>query len=304
MTSSNLKALSKTLPWLLLLVAASCTPLDFDTTGHHPIKPPHINEAHPIDIALVLGGGGAKGLAHVGVVEVLEQAGIKPDLIVGTSAGAIIGAIYADTNDSKLTTKHSINVKRKNILVASLKKFPHALSDGKKLEKFMRKTLSVKNIEQLKIPFIAVATNLQYGNTAIFDKGDIATAVHASAAIPAVFSPVHINNQYYVDGGVTAPVPVEIAKLYHPRIIIAINVTGDLTSKPPTSAVSILMRSLEIGYKQLGLQSMKDADISITLHYHDIGTFDDNSHEQLYQAGITAAKKALPKIQALIARKL
>ena len=275
------------------LALQGCTPLDFSEEPCYNCPPPQLSK---VKIALVLGGGGAKGMAHVGVMEELLHAGIKPDLIVGCSAGAIVGALYADQPDISRLKNLFMKKKRKHLLNLSLSFLPFGLSDGNALHEFLDENLKAKHFHDLKIPFIAVATNLQYGDHIPFGTGLLEPAIRASAAYPGVFLPVSIQGQYFVDGGVTDNLPAEAARRMGAEYVIAVELDTELSSEAPESVVGIIKRSLEISLHYQGTHSRKYANYVIKVPLTDVGTFDDNKNEFVYEKGKTAGRNAVPKI--------
>src|SRR5438876_664464 len=161
-------------------------------------------------VAFVLGGGGARGFAHAGVLKVLDDAGIRPDLVVGTSAGSLVGALYAGgiRNDELLET--ALAVQREELIDFV---FPHrGFIEGNRLQTYIDKALEGRLIEQLDIPFVAVATELAGGRLVAFTRGDAGMAVRASCRVPVGFQPPAIRGTAYVDGGLVSPLPGRVAR--------------------------------------------------------------------------------------------
>jgi NTE family protein len=268
--------------------------------------PPPIQQK--IKIALVLGAGGSRGLAHLGVLEVLEENGIKPDLIVGCSAGSIIGAFYADRPDAHAIRNLLIKVKQKDLLDPSLLSTlqspwkPKGPVQGHLLKKFMRQYLSVDHFEDLQIPFIAVATDLATGKLVQMRSGDIAQAVLASCALPPYFTPVDHYGKYLVDGGVVDPVPVSVARQFDPEIVIAVDVSPQLRMQLPTNLISITTRCAYISYLELSILKAKQADIIIAPNLKDQATFDDSKNWFLYEEGKKAAQEKVDEIKEMLNR--
>ncbi len=177
-------------------------------------------------IALVLGGGSAKGFAHVGVIRVLEQEKIPIHMIVGTSVGSLIGALYASNPDSFQLEWIAYKIDRGDILDFSIVYSKFGPVQGQKLENFIEQNAKAKRVEETKIPFWPVATDLNTGETIILERGSLARAVRASCAIPGVFVPVGFDNRTLVDGGVTNNVACDIAKAKGADIIIAVTFRG------------------------------------------------------------------------------
>lgn len=282
----------------LLLIATltvGCTPLKFadDQSCYQPSLPYY----KEIKVALVLGGGGAKGMAHVGVLTELEAAGIKPDLIVGCSSGAIVGSLYADNPNAAVLKDALMEKRREHVMNLSVDFFPFGITDGEALKVLLESHLRSKTFYQLQIPFVAVATNLQFGQMVAFGSGPLTPAILASAAYPGVFTPVMIEGQYFVDGGVTNNVPVEVARQMGAQYIIAVELASDLPKKAPKHAVGILRRCLEISLAHQANIAMRDADFIIKVPMGHVGTFDDGKNQVVYDAGRLAGKLAINNLK-------
>lgn len=271
-------------------------------------EPKPIN--HDIKIALVLGGGGARAIAQIGVIEVLAENNIPIDLIVGTSGGSIIGALYADSKDVELLKKIGLNFKKNHILKISLKDAIEGARslrggfDGSIGEKFLEENMHARDFHELKIPFIAIATDIKSGQTIALRSGKITPAVLASCSIPGLFSPVEMYDMMLVDGGVSAPLAVDVAKLYKPEIVIAVDVSLPLKTEKITNMLELAHRAASISYNTLNELNGKSADILIKPQLSNIGIFDDNKNMEIYMAGRNATIELLPKIHKLIAKRL
>lgn len=186
-------------------------------------------------IGLVLGSGSARGWAHIGVIRALETLGIRPDLVCGSSIGALVGASYASGQLNTLeewvrTLTFWDVVKLLDIKLAG------GLIEGANLMKSMRGRFVGHTIESLPLPFAAVATNLESGKEVWLQKGDLSNAVRASFALPGLFTPIHIDKQWLVDGGITNPVPVSVARAMGAELIIAVNLNEDILGRHLTPA--------------------------------------------------------------------
>lgn len=260
------------------------------------VEIPQFEAKSPIRLALVLGGGGAKGLAHLGAIQELEAAGIKPDLIVGCSAGAIAGALYADGQEFNGLEKTFLSLKRADLLDFSYTKPLYGIIDGNSIQNLMRKSLRSTTFNELKTPLIVVATDLFSGEVVELSQGEIAKSVGASCAFPGIFKPVYLYGRSLVDGGVGCPVPVSVAKKYGAEVVIAIDVTGKLPSSAPRHFFGVGKRSLDIAYRKFVELSLAQADIVIQMNYEDCGTFSDHLNQHLYEHGKKAAREIIPKI--------
>jgi NTE family protein len=285
----------------LFLALLSCQTIQF-SKNPEAFVPKMPASKKPYHFALVLGGGGSRGLAHVGVLEVLEQAGIKPDLIVGCSAGAIAGALYASRPDSKWLKSLLLPKSASHFLGFELSQLPVALLSNYGLEKFLTENLGNKRFQDLSIPFVAVATNLQTGRLTPFFTGPLVKPILASAAIPGAFNPVSLYNTYFVDGGVADPVPVDTARGLKAEFVVAVELPQPLSDAPPANLLDIMWRSLSINYAVLSRQSAQKADVLIEIPFAEAGMFTDDKNINLYLLGRERAIEALPLIQRRLGR--
>ena len=251
-------------------------------------------------IALVLGGGAARGLAHVGVIRVLEQEKIPISMIVGTSVGSLIGALYAADPNSLNLEWLAFSIEKEDIFDYSVVYSKMGPVLGDRLEKFVQTKAKVKNLEQMKIPFFPVATDLNTGQTWVFEKGSVARAVRASSSIPGIFQPVEINGRTYVDGGVTDNLPVDIARAKGADIIIAVNIQKKIDNPQINSLIDVILQSINIMGRELVLYKCRQYDVLIEPNVGDVGLTDFSQKKRLMEAGIQAARQALPKIRKLI----
>jgi len=266
--------------------------------------PNFIPPKNDVKIALILGGGGSKGLAHVGVIKELEDAGIHPDLIVGCSSGAIIGAFYADQPDIARIHKMLMSIKKSDLMDFSLFFSKFGVVKGKLLTNFISKNLKAKIFSDLNIPFIAVATDLRSGELVELGVGDLVSSIKASAAVPGVFNPVLYKGRYLVDGGVVDPIPVRIAKKYGAKVIIAVDVGSDVNDHEPNHFLGIAKRSLEISLRKLSEYVTRDADITLRMNFNNIGMFTDSYNKEIFEHGRKVTRIMLPEIQKQIYEKL
>jgi NTE family protein len=254
----------------------------------------------PPKIALVLGGGAARGFAHVGVIRVLEQEKIPIHMIVGTSVGSLIGALYASDPNSFNLEWLSFTIEKEDIFDYSVLSAKMGPVSGERLEKFVQTKVRAKTIEQMKIPFYAITTDLNTGNTWVFDKGSVAKAVRASSSIPGIFQPLEYLGRTYVDGGVTNNLPVDVARAKGADIIIAVNISKNVQNPQINTLVDVIMQSISIMGRELVIYKSRGCDVLIEPNVGDVGTTDFTQKKRLMDAGIQAAKQALPRIKKLI----
>jgi NTE family protein len=248
-------------------------------------------------VALVLGGGAARGFAHVGVLRILEQEKIPIDMIVGTSVGSLIGAMYASDPNSFELEWTSFTLEKDDIFDFSILSSTTGPVKGDKLEKFVNAKVSSKNIEQLKIPFYAVSADLNTGEPVVFSSGPVCKAVRASCSIPGIFTPLLYDNKQLVDGGVLGNVAPEIARKYGANLVIVVSIDKTIQNKDTGNIVSITLQAIDIMSNKIDSYKLKDADVVIAPEIGDVGTMDFTQKKRCMQAGITAAQKAIPEIK-------
>jgi NTE family protein len=252
-------------------------------------------------IGLALGGGAAKGFAHIGVIKMLEASGIHPDVVAGTSAGSVVGALYASGMDAFQLQEQAFSLDEGRI--RDVRFFSGGLVQGQKLQDFVNGLVKQAPIEKLKVPFAAVATELETGERATFIRGNTGQAVRASSSIPGVFEPVEINGKHFVDGGVVSPVPVDAARQLGADVVIAVDISARPDGTNPGSMVGIVGQSITIMGRKLAEQEIARADVVIRPKVGQIGPTDFDQKNVAILEGERAALAALPAIRAKIAEK-
>ncbi len=253
-------------------------------------------------IALVLGGGAARGFAHVGVIRVLEQEKIPIDMIVGTSVGSLIGAIYASDMNSFDLEWTAFSLEKDHIFdYAFLSTFTGmGPVKGDKLEEFVKSKVKTLNIEDLKLPFAAVATDLNRGTRVVLDRGPVARAVRASSSIPGVFNPVDYQGKLLMDGGVIDNIPISVARERGADIVIAVDISENVANFNITNLVDVVLQSVNIMFNENVKYKRKDADVLITPAVGSVTMLDFTQKKQCMQAGIEATQRAVPEIRKKI----
>jgi NTE family protein len=287
---------------LLALLAACRTAAPPPARPEVPQAP--VDAARPL-VALVLGGGGARGFAHVGVLRALEQARIPVELIVGTSVGSLIGAFYAGPANSHELERLARGLERQDIFDFGLAPalFGTGLASGDRLERYVREHAGAARIEALRIPYAAVATDLDTGEVVVLRRGDLARAVRASSAIPGVFEPVRIDGRLLVDGGVAQNLPVRVARAMGADVVIAVDVTAiDARERPPRNFVEVILRAVNIVVHGEVEDARRDADVLVTPDVGAVGFIDFDRKVEAMAAGIAAGTAALPRIRGAIER--
>ena len=292
---------------LELLIAVGAAALAGCVVAHPPAEAPRsqapTEEVRPF-IGVALGGGGARGFAEIGVLRVLEQERIPIDIVTGTSVGSLIGALFADTGSVLDAEFLAIQVEEEDLFdYRAFAVLSGGLVRGERLEAFLAAHLKHTSIEDMKVRFAAVATELRTGETRAFHSGPVARAVHASAAIPGVFVPVEIDGRVYVDGGVTNPVPVDVARQMGADVVIAVAIPAAIPESTPRNPLAIAYHAATIMAVEIGRLRAREADVLIAPDVGDVAYDDFTQKKRLIAAGEAAARAALPAIHAAIAAK-
>jgi NTE family protein len=291
----------------LLLAGCGSTP----TKPPAPVEP--IAAAVPapapvprkVKIGLALGGGAARGFAHIGVIKALEAQGIVPDIVVGTSAGSVVGSLYASGYSGFALQKIALDMDEATISDWALPLFSKSpgVLKGEALQNYVNKAVRGVPIEKLKIPFGAVATDLKNGQPILFRRGNTGMAVRASSAVPSVFQPVSIGGHTYVDGGLVAPVPVRFAREMGAEFIIAVNISSQAEGQATASSLDVLMQTANIMGQRLNHFELKEADVVITPSLGTMGSSDFNGRNLAILAGEQAASALMPQLKAKLKAK-
>ena len=261
-----------------------------------PVVPPR-----PPRIGLALGGGAARGFAHIGVIQVLEENGIKPNLVVGTSAGSLVAALYASGKSGAELGAMAASMDESAITDWS---YPgRGLIRGEALARYVREHTGGRSIERMRIPLGIVATDLASGAAVLFQIGDPGVAVRASSAVPAVFQPVRIGTREYVDGGLVAPVPVRFARQMGAELVIAVDISEAPEGNPTADSMQILLQTFAIMGRSINNFELREADVVLRPMLPGMSSADFAARKRVIQAGRTAAQAQLADLRARIAAK-
>ena len=252
-------------------------------------------------LGLALGGGAARGFAHVGVIQVLEEAGIKPDLVVGTSAGSVVAAFYASGKDGAQLQKAAETMEEATITDWTVPLLGRGMMRGDGLARYVNKQTGNRRIEDFKMPLGIVATDLKTGEGILFQRGDVGTAVRASSSVPSVFEPVRIGNREFVDGGLVSPVPVRYARQMGAEYVLAIDISSPPESGKTGDMFDILMQTFTIMGKSINKLELRDADLVVRPALSDVGSADFKARHRSIEAGRAAMLQALPQLKAALA---
>lgn len=296
-------------------------------SGSRPMK--------KLKTGLVLGGGGARGLAHIGVLQVLQSAGIQIDVVVGSSMGAIVGAVYAQHPDVDYVERKfrsfllngqetllgamryrrssgyepdrflkQISKEFKRRVVINLAAHRKSLLKPGRLANSIRILVEEGTIDQLTLPFACSAVDLISGEDIIFQSGDLYQALSASAAIPGILPPVEIGQQMLIDGSVTNNFPIETAREMGADIVLAVNVSADIDSQQNIeNVVDVIMRSNAAASRKLNISALHQADFVLSPPTGSVYWADFENIDQLIQAGRQEMQRRLPELQRILRRR-
>ncbi len=260
-----------------------------------PVAVPAVQRAAP-KIALVLGGGGTRGFAHVGVIKALEAQGIVPDIIVGTSVGSAIGALYAAGYTGFQLQAMSIPMKEERVVDWS---WPNrGLFTGKPLQEYINRAVQQLPLEKLRRPFAVVATDLSSGEKIVFRTGNTGMAVSASCAVPGIFQPVVINGRSYVDGGLVRPVPAGEARAMGADFVIAVNISNQPQNNKTETTLDVLMQTFDIMSQTINRYELANADVVIRPVTKEIAQDSLDDRHLAILEGEKAVAAILPELKA------
>ena len=253
-------------------------------------------------VGLALGAGAARGFAHIGVIKVLEAQGIRPDIVVGSSAGSVIAALLASGATGNDLNRLALNLDEATIADWGL---PFAgrfggLIKGDALQNMVNREVQNKAIEQMRIPLGIVATELQSGKGVLFRTGNTGQAVRASCSVPGVFQPTLIGGKEYLDGGLVAPVPVSYARQMGATLVIAVNISSEPVHQDASGTFGVLQQTISIMQRSINQYELKSADIVITPQLKQMSSGDFKSRNAAILAGEVASQEQM----ALIKEKL
>jgi NTE family protein len=292
----------QSLVWLAL-AASGCSTTPLPAPPPASVEPLPIPKAPPKPprIGLALGGGAARGFAHIGVIQVLEESGIRPDLVIGTSAGSFVAALYAAGMNGRDLAALAHGLDEGALTDWS---FPgRGLIRGEALARYVREKTGNLLIEQMRMPLGIVATDLSSGEGIVFRSGDTGAAVRASSAVPAVFQPVRIGANEYVDGGLVAPVPVRYARQMGAELVLAVDISSPPDAAAPQDAMRMLLQTFSIMGRSINQLELRDADIVLRPKMGDVGSSDFGARLRAIKAGREAAIAQLAGIRASISAK-
>jgi len=253
-----------------------------------------------LKIALALGGGAARGFAHIGVIKALEAQGIVPDIVVGTSAGSVVGALYASGMSGFQLQNLALQMEEEMLADWTLPN--RGVLKGEALQDFINKNVKNLTIQKMPKPLGVVATDLQSGELVLFRRGDTGTAVRASSAVPGMFQPVEISGRDYVDGGLTSPVPALSARSMGADFVIAVDISNVSRRNKLTGTLDVLLQTFVIMGHAISRHELEDADVVIRPKTAALSSTDFEGRHLAILEGEKAAAAIMPELKARLAR--
>ncbi|AMO22664.1 patatin-like phospholipase family protein [Ramlibacter tataouinensis] len=300
---SALAALCRPLGLMSVLAVTACSstpPASTTVAQAAPAPAPVASPMPAIKVGIALGGGAAKGFAHIGVIKMLEANGFAPAVVAGTSAGSVVGALYASGMNAFELQEKAIALDEAKI--RDLQLSSAGLLLGQKLEDYVNEQVRRQPLERLAKPFVAVATRLEDGDRTVFALGNTGQAVRASSSVPGVFQPVAIGKYHFVDGGVVSPVPVDAARQLGADVVVAVDISSKARGQTPAGMLGTLGQSIAIMGQKLGQAELARADVIVRPQVLDIGGADFTQRANAILEGEKAALAAMPQIRERIAQ--
>jgi NTE family protein len=254
-------------------------------------------------LGLVLGGGAARGFAHVGVIQVLERHGLRPDLVVGTSAGSLVAALYASGMGGAELERTAMAMEEATLTDWTMPLIGRGMLRGEALARYVRGAVKGKLIDQMPLPLGILATDLASGEGVVFRRGDAAQAVRASSAVPGLFEPVNIAGRDYVDGGLVAPVPVPQARAMGAEVLVAVDISSDPNGNSAQGWLQVLLQTTAIMGQSINRYAMNAPDVvAVRPALSGVGSADFSARQRSIEAGRAAMEAAMPRLKAEMAR--
>ncbi len=262
--------------------------------------PPAPTPKPPIKIALALGGGAARGFAHIGVIKALEAQGIVPDMVVGTSAGSVVGALYASGMSGFDLQSLALGMEEDMLSDWTLPN--RGVIKGEALQDFINQKVKNIPIQKMAKPLGVVATDLQSGEKVLFRQGNTGIAVRASSAVPGVFQPVEISGRDYVDGGLTSPVPAQSARAMGANFVIAVDISNVSRREKISGTLDVLLQTFAIMGHAISHHELEDADVVIRPKTAAVSSTDFEDRHLAILEGEKAAAAIMPELKAHLAK--
>ncbi len=257
----------------------------------------NIFKRYPKKIGIAFSGGATHGAAHVGVIQVLEQYGVFPTIVAGTSAGAIVGAAYAAGANADEMSKLMHKLKWPSLIRVALRNTLSVFDTGP-MEEFIKTEIGDFTFEQMSRKFACVACDLMKGEKVVFSSGPVAEAVRASAAVPSLFSPVRLGGKFLIDGGAVDNLPVDIVREMGADYVIGVDLSTSVTlKKEPRNLFEVLMAFSTLVQSRASMPDPKRMDCWIAPRVDDLSAWTFSDARKLEERGRLAALKVIPQLQ-------
>lgn len=247
--------------------------------------------------ALVLGGGAARGLAHLGILKVFRREKVKFDLVAGTSIGGLFAAIWALGLDLEEVEKRAVKLTAKDILDVTISR--SGLCQGNKLEYLIKETLKNKQFDDIKMPLFIITTDIENGTSLVHSSGNLSEVIKASCSIPGIFRPVEIGGQPMIDGGITNNVPVSVVKKYGATHVLAADVGYCITHLGISNMLNVIMQSIQIMGDRLNKFETRQADVILRPQLDAINQTEFDRAAEIIKLGEVEAEKHIGKARRL-----
>lgn len=287
-------------PLLVVALLSACASPPALPPSPPPAPTPVVTPKKPIKIALALGGGAARGFAHIGVIKALESQGIVPDIVVGTSAGSVVGALYASGLSGFDLQKVALQMEEE--MVADWTLPDRGVLKGEALQAFINQKVNNRTIQQMPKPLGVVATDLQSGELVLFRRGNTGMAVRASSAVPGMFQPVEISGRDYVDGGLTSPVPAQSARAMGADFVIAVDISNVGRGEKLSGTLDVLLQTFSIMGHAISRHELEDADVVIRPKTAAVSSTDFEGRHLAILEGEKAAAAAMADLKVRLAK--
>ena len=287
----------------LLAACASPATRPSSESNATPARPPAA-PPKPLRIGLALGGGAARGFAHIGVIKALEARGVQIDIVCGTSAGSVVGALYASGMSGLQINKLALTMDEASISDWAMPFRTRGFLQGVALQNYVDTTLHHRPIEKMVKPLGIVATDLRSGQPILFQRGDTGIAVRASSSVPSIFEPVKIGGHEYVDGGLVSPVPASFARKMGADFVIAVDISADPETAQTTSSFDVLLQTFTIMGQTIKTYELERyADFVIRPALPAMSGADFAHRNEAILAGEAAVSKLYPELERKLAER-
>nr|WP_242538521.1 patatin-like phospholipase family protein [Trinickia acidisoli] len=285
------------------LLAACASPTTRPVASVAPAQPPAV-PPRPLRIGLALGGGAARGFAHIGVIKALEARGLQIDLVCGTSAGSVVGALYASGMTGLQINKLALTMDQASISDWAMPFRTRGFLQGVALQHYVDSTLHDRPIEKMVKPLGIVATDLRSGQPILFQRGDTGIAVRASCSVPSIFEPVKIAGHEYVDGGLVSPVPASFARKMGADFVIAVDISADPETALTQNSFDVLLQTFTIMGQTIKTYELeKYADFVIRPNLAAMSGADFSQRNEAILAGESAVARLYGELERKLAER-